>query len=135
MAAIKLGEMVEDALVKAGVIRENQPPTAKQTSKAIAVFNGLMSMWAADEIELGDFPVELVDEELDLEREHQEPVKILFAVALQADHGLPPDPYLVAQADPAMRFLERNTFVKPAADLKHVPLGRAKSSRFDINTG
>lgn len=134
MAAIKLGDIIDDALRKAGVIRENQSPSAEQNRDAINVFNGLMSMWAADDIDLGDFPVTVVEDELDLEREHQEPVKILFAIALQADHGLPPDPYLIAQGDPALRFLERNTFVRPAVSLNNVPLGRAKSSRYDINT-
>jgi hypothetical protein len=93
-----------------------------------------MSAWAADDIDLGDFPVDAVGDELDLEREHKEPVKILFAVALQADHGLPPDPYLIAQADIAISFLMRNTFVRPAVQMI-VPTGRAKNSGFDIENG
>lgn len=134
MAAITLGDMISDALRKAGVIREGQNPTAEQNRDAIDTFNGLMAGWAADDIELGDFPASVVGDELDLEREHKEPVKILFAVNLQADHGLPPDPYLVAQADIAMTFLMRNTFVKPAVQLI-APTGRAKNAGFDIDNG
>ena len=83
MAAITLGDMIDDALRKAGVIRESQSPTAEQNRDAIDTFNGLMAMWQADDIELGDFPVTVVGDTLELEREHQEPVKVLFAVALQ----------------------------------------------------
>ena len=133
MAAITLGDMIDDALRKAGVIREGQAPSAEQNRDAINTFNGLMSMWQADGIELGDFPALEIADVLDLEREHREPVKVLFAVALQADHGLPPDPLLIALAEPALRFLERDTFIRPNVTM-NVPTGRAKGSRFNIQT-
>ena len=135
MAVLTLGDLIDQSLRQAGVIRENQAPSAEQNRDAIDTFNGLMSMWDADGIELGDFPVELIGDELDLEREHKEPVRVLFAVALGADHGLPPDPLLLGEAEIALRFLERNTFVRPDFSLENMPLGRAKNHRFNINNG
>jgi len=137
MAVITLGDMIDDALRKAGVIREGQAPTAEQNRDAIITFNGLMAELQSDEIDVGDYPVDEIADELELEREHEEPVRILFARRLQTDHGLPPDVSLVAAANEALVFLERSTFVRPDFSLSHVPQGRAKRTRFfyDINRG
>lgn len=135
MASLTLGDLIAQSLRKAGVIRENQNPSASQERDAIDTFNGMMAQLAADDVDLGDYPVSAVADELELEREHKEPVRVLLAVALQADHGMPVDPQLQAQAASAMRFLERNTFIKPDVDLSLQPLGRANSPRYDINSG
>jgi len=131
------GDMIRDALVKAGVIREKQNPSAQQEEDGLETFNGLMAGLQADEIDIGDYPVDAVADELELEREHEEPVRILLARRLQTDHGLPPDVSLVAEANEMLVFLERSTFVRPNFDLSHVPQGRAKRTRFfyDINRG
>ena len=130
-----LGDMITKALRKAGVIRENQSANAEQNRDAIDTFNGLMSMYDADGIDLGDYPVTVIADELDLEREHIEPVKTIFALALQIDHGLPVDAGLLGLAERFEKFLLRNTFVKPDPNLSHTPLGRATPNSSDILNG
>ncbi len=130
-----LGDMITKALRIAGVIRENQSASAEQNRDAIDLFNGLMSQFDADGVDLGDYPVTVIGDVLDLEREHEEPVKVLFALALQIDHSLPIEQGLVALADRSERFLLRNTFVKPDPNLNHSPLGRANSRNTNILTG
>ncbi len=132
---MKLGGMITKALRKAGVIRENQSASAEQNRDAIDTFNGLMSQFDADGVDLGDYPVTVIGDTLDLEREHEEPVKTLFALALQIDHGLPLDEGLVFLADRAEKFLLRNTFVKPDPNLNHTPLGRATRVSSNILNG
>ena len=130
-----LGDMITKALRKANVIRENKDPTAEQNRDAIDTFNGLMSRLDADDIDIGDFPVTLTTDTLDLEREHEEPIKLMFALLLQMDHGLPLEEGLVALAQSSEKFLLRNTACKPDVSLKFAPLGRAQSSGYNINNG
>ncbi len=130
-----LGEMITKALRKANVIRENDSPSAEQNRDAIDTFNGLMSQLDADGVDLGDFPVTVVGDTLDLEREHEEPVKNMFALLLQMDHGLPLEEGLVFLAKRAEKFVLRNTACKPDLNLKHAPLGRAVRPGSDIING
>ena len=130
-----LGDMITKALRKAGVIRENESPTAEQSRDAIDTFNGLMAQYDADGIDIGDYPVTVVGDELDIEREHEEAVKTVFALALQIDHRLATDEGLVALAVRSEKFLLRNTFVRPDPDLNHTPLGRARNSGSNILNG
>ena len=130
-----LGDMITKALRKANVIRENANPAPEQTRDAIDTFNGLMSQLDADGIEIGDFPVTAIGDTLDLEREHEEPIKNMFALLLQMDHGLPLEEGLLFLAKRADKFLLRNTSVKPDLNLKHAPLGRAVRARSDILNG
>ena len=130
-----LGEMITKALRKANVIRENESPSAEQNRDAIDTFNGLMSQFDADGIDLGDYPVTVIGDTLDLEREHEEPVKIIFALVLQIDHGIPIEQGLAAMAQGAEKFLLRNTFVKPDPNLDFAPLGRANRLNSNILTG
>ncbi len=130
-----LGDMITKALRKAGVIRENESPTAEQSRDAIDTFNGLMAQWDADGIDIGDYPVTVVGDPLDIEREHEEAVKTVFALALQIDHRLATDEGLVALAVRSEKFLLRNTFVRPDPDLNHTPLGRARNTGSNILNG
>ena len=130
-----LGDMITKALRKAGVIRENESPSAEQSRDAIDTFNGLMAQYDADGIDIGDYPVTVVGDELDIEREHEEAVKIVFALALQIDHRLGIDEGLLAFAQRSEKFLLRNTFVRPDPDLNHTPLGRARNSGSNILNG
>jgi len=130
-----LGDMITKALRKANVIRENTIATAEMNRDAIDTFNGLMSRLDADNVDIGDYPVTVVGDVLDIEREHVEPIKLMFAILLQVDHGLPLEPGLVARATAAEKFLLRNTAQRPAVSLSHAPLGRAKSSGYNINNG
>ncbi len=130
-----LGDMITKALRKAGVIRENESPTAEQSRDAIDTFNGLMAQYDADGVDIGDYPVTVVGDTLDLEREHEEAVKTVFALALQIDHRLAVDEGLLGLAQRAEKFLLRNTSIRPAPDLNHAPLGRATNVGSNILDG
>ncbi len=130
-----LGDMITKSLRKAGVIRENEDPTAEQLRDAIDTFNGLMAQYDADGIDIGDYPVTVVGDTLDIEREHEEAIKTIFAVALQIDHRLSVDEGLAALASRSEKFLLRNTSFRPDPDLNHVPLGRAQGGGYNINNG
>ncbi len=130
-----LGDMITKALRKAGVIRENDSPSAEQSRDAIDTFNGFMAQYDADGIDLGDYPVTAVEDVLDIEREHEEAIKAIFALILQIDHGLSRDEGLTALAKRSDKFLLRNTFVRPDPDLNHTPLGRARNSGSNILNG
>lgn len=130
-----LGDMITKALRKAGVIRENESPTAEQSRDAIDTFNGLMAQYDADGVDIGDYPVTVVGDTLDIEREHEEAIKTVFALALQIDHRLPTDEALAVLAQRSEKFLLRNTFVRPDPDLNHAPLGRARNVESDIING
>ena len=130
-----LGDMITKALRKAGVIRENESPTAEQSRDAIDTFNGLMAQYDADGVDIGDYPVTAVADVLDIEREHEEAIKTIFALALQIDHRLGVDEGLTALARRSEKFLLRNTAVRPEANLNHTPLGRARNSGSDIING
>ena len=130
-----LGTMITNALRRANVIRSNTSANAEQKRDAIRRYNGLMSKYDADGVDLGDFPVTLVGDTLDLEREHEDPVETIFALNLQIFHGLPLEEGLVAEAQIADKFLLRNTACKPDVNLNFAPLGRASGSTYNINNG
>lgn len=130
-----LGDMITKALRKAGVIRENESPSAEQFRDAIDTFNGLMAQWDSDGVDIGDYPVTAIEDVLDIEREHEEAVKTIFALALQIDHRLSIDEGLLGLAQRSEKFLLRSTSFRTDPDLKHAPLGRANSIRSDILNG
>ncbi len=130
-----LGEFVRDGLVKAGVIQARGNASAEDQADAIVTFNGMMSELEADGIEVGDFPVSAASTDLDIDREHEQPLKSILAVRLAEDHDLPISNGMQIAAERSMRFLERNTFVRPDVNTDHAPAGRARHSGFDIENG
>lgn len=127
-----LDEMILDGLRDANVIREDQSASPIQSDKATQVFNGLMSMWSADGIDIGDYPVTGSDT-LDIEREHEEPIRTIFSVALRVKFGIEVEPQQAAMAEEYFDFLLRNTFVRPKPNARHAPLGVTR--RFNITNG
>ena len=130
-----LGDMITNALRRANVIRRNSDPTGEMNRDAIRRFNGLMSKYATDGADLGDFPVTDVTDTLDIEREHEDPVETIFALNLQIFHGLPLEQGLVAEAKIADKFILRSLSCKPDLNLKHAPQGRAVRPGSDIING
>lgn len=128
------GDVITASLRKAGVIRETQNPTAEQYRDALDTFNEMMSEMDGDGINVGDYPVSAVEDVLAVDRQHLGAVKILFAVHLAADHGLPVDNTLAALAPVKYEYLLRNTKSRPIVTMSHVPTGRARAW-YDINNG
>ena len=130
-----LGEMIDNALVRANVIRRGQTASSGQATDATRLFNGLMARYEADGAEIGDFPLTTTTDTLDIEREHEDPIEAIFALRLQAFFGLPLEQGLIAEATTADKFLLRNTACKPDWNLSHTPLGGATRPGSDILNG
>ena len=130
-----LGDMITNALRRANVIRNNAVATAEMNRDSIRLFNGLMSEYDADGVDLGDYPVTATTDTLDIEREHENAVEAIFALNLQKFHGLPIEDGLVDDATRANRFILRNLACKPDVDLSFAPQGRAVKPPSDIING
>lgn len=119
-----LAELIASSLRKAGVIRETQNPSAEQYEAAVDTFNEMMAEFDTDNIVIGDFPIESVGEETAIDRSYLGAVKVLFAVHLAADHGVPVDPTIAALVPDKQQFLARATKIRPRTRVR-LPGGRA----------
>lgn len=126
--AVTYQQMVRDGLVGAGVLDENQSPSAVQAADAVTQLNRLLTDWQENrEIDLGFYSQTDLTATLAVPEWAERAVELAFSVVLQERYKLPSDPKIIALAESAYESMSvKALFEDTTVDMSHLPQGQAK---------
>jgi len=129
--AVTYQQMIRNALVGAGVLDENQSPSAVQAADAISTLNDLVTDWQDNrEIELGFYAQTPSTATVAIPDWAKRAVERALTVELQREYKLPSDPELIALAESAYESMSvKALYEDTTVDVSYLPLGQAKRCR------
>ena len=116
-------DLITSALSLIGVVVETESPSAEQAALGLATLNDLLEDWAAQGIEIGQWPQTDLTATAPGGPSALGPLKANLAVYLSPHFSAPTSPILLAQASAGYSRLLRDAMSEQvqAVDMAHVP--------------
>lgn len=129
---VTVRQLLSDAYLEIGIIRENEELSAEQLSTGIRKLNQMMADWHDDGIELGYYPQTVATANVPIPASAERAVTFNVAIEIAGSFGAPISPSTAKVANDSYRRLERDTIGLVEMSLDHLP--GVRHNGYDILT-